>query len=268
MQVDCGFQKWTKWSKSCIFHCQFLSWAFPISQLWMRFRDQTVMGILQKEPRLVLDQKIHKVCCLAILEFWINLCNIASLETFIFEVSWYGTHRRWKFLILSFSWRTLRHISFETLRCLHNILHARKWCSRMSSALTRVKSELAGLLDCMSSPNFVLLCKKHDRHFFTTKIWGASLSYTPVSSISISLALRPLRIKRRTIARCSISLFFAYVFTKNEAPHNGTPYWSISVNCRLLDSLFRKEYRHGLIISPFSTSEKQQAKSRTFRSPL
>jgi hypothetical protein len=32
-----------------------------------------------------------------------------------------------------------------------------------------------------------------------------------------------------------------------------------------LDSRFRKEYRYGLIISPFSTDEKKQARSRTYR---
>jgi hypothetical protein len=37
---------------------------------------------------------------------------------------------------------------------------------------------------------------------------------------------------------------------------HGAPYRSLSVNFILLDSLFRKEYRYGLILSSFSTSEK------------
>jgi hypothetical protein len=40
-------------------------------------------------------------------------------------------------------------------------------------------------------------------------------------------------------------VLFSYMFAKNEAPHNGAPYRSISMNGRLLDSLFRKEYRYG-----------------------
>jgi hypothetical protein len=50
MQLDCGFQKGTKWSKSCTFQCQFLSWVFPVRPLWTRPRHHTTMKILQKEP--------------------------------------------------------------------------------------------------------------------------------------------------------------------------------------------------------------------------
>jgi hypothetical protein len=58
------------------------------------------------------------------------------------------------------------------------------------------------------------------------------------------------------------------LFTKNEAPHNGAPYRSISETFILLESLFRKEYRYGLIIFPFSTGENQQTRPRTDQPPL
>jgi hypothetical protein len=50
------------------------------------------------------------------------------------------------------------------------------------------------------------------------------------------------------------------MFAKKEVLHNGAPYAPTSVNFILLDSLFRKEHKYGLIISPFSTNEKQQAR--------
>jgi hypothetical protein len=72
--------------------------------------------------------------------------------------------------------------------------------------------------------------------------------------------------QKRATARCSIGHFFVASET-NEAPHNALPHRSISVNFILLDRLFRQEYRYGVIISPFSTNEKQQARSRTYQSP-
>jgi hypothetical protein len=77
--------------------------------------------------------------------------------------------------------------------------------------------------------------------------------------------LRPLRVKKRTTPRCSIWHSFASPFTNNEAPHHGAPYRPISLNLILLDRLFRREYRSGLIISLFSAGEKQRAKSQTYR---
>jgi hypothetical protein len=83
-----------------------------------------------------------------------------------------------------------------------------------------------------------------------------------MSSIPISVALRPLRVKsgRLVVVRFGP---FSSLFSRNEAPHNGAPYQSISVNFILLDSPYRKEYRYGLVISPFSTGEKEEAMSRT-----
>jgi hypothetical protein len=74
----------------------------------------------------------------------------------------------------------------------------------MSSAITCAKSELAGFLDRESSPSSVLPCRRCPRHFFMAEIWSDSLPYTIVSSISISLALRPLTVEKRTTARCFI----------------------------------------------------------------
>jgi hypothetical protein len=64
------------------------------------------------------------------------------------------------------------------------------------------------------------------------------------------------------------SLLHLRLFGKNEATDNGRPYRSISMNFILLDRPFRKEYRYGLIIFPFSTSEKQQAMSGTYQTPI
>jgi hypothetical protein len=61
----------------------------------------------------------------------------------------------------------------------------------------------------------------------------------------------------RTVAACT--------FAKNEEPDNGAPYRLTSVNLIWLDSRFHKEYRYGLIISPFSTDKKQQASSGAHR---
>jgi hypothetical protein len=69
---------------------------------------------------------------------------------------------------------------------LHHIVHERKGCSRMSSAITGVKSEWASLRDRGSSPSSVLPCRKCVRHFFTAEIWNASSPYTVMSFISIS----------------------------------------------------------------------------------
>jgi hypothetical protein len=88
-----------------------------------------------------------------------------------------------------------------------------------------------------------------------------------VSSISISLALRPLRLKRGTTARCSIWHLVAGIVAKNEKPHNGAPYRSIRADFQLLDSLFRKGHRDGSIFFRSSTREKQQARLRTYRPP-
>jgi hypothetical protein len=60
---------------------------------------------------------------------------------------------------------------------------------------------------------------------------------------------------------------FSCMFANSEARHNDAPYRSISMNYILLDSLFHKEYRYDLIISPFSTDKKQQARLQTYRSP-
>jgi hypothetical protein len=57
---------------------------------------------------------------------------------------------------------------------------------------------------------------------------------------------------------CSVlhlQLCFASPSAKNEATHKGAPYRSMSLKFRLLNRLFRKEYRYGLLISPFSTGE-------------
>jgi hypothetical protein len=74
----------------------------------------------------------------------------------------------------------------------------------MSSEITCVKSESTGLPDRGSSPSFVLSYRKRVRCFFTTEIQNASLKYTFVSYISISLALRILNVERQQIVHCSI----------------------------------------------------------------
>jgi hypothetical protein len=84
----------------------------------------------------------------------------------LFGVSWCETHRRWNFLKPSFSWKNLRDVFFETLRSLHNILHERKRCSRMSSAITCVKSELVDFLDGGSSSSSVLPSRKRIHYVF------------------------------------------------------------------------------------------------------
>jgi hypothetical protein len=77
----------------------------------------------------------------------------------------------------------------------------------MSSAIKCVKAESPGLPDHGPSPSSVLPCKKRVRHFFTAEIWSDSSPDILVSSISISGALRPLRVKKRTTDGCSISHF-------------------------------------------------------------
>jgi hypothetical protein len=72
--------------------------------------------------------------------------------------------------------------------------------------------------------------------------------------------LKLLRVKSGRLFTALSGICFSCAFANNEARYNGTPYQSISVNHILLDSLFRKEYRCGLLISPFSTGEKQQAR--------
>jgi hypothetical protein len=87
----------------------------------------------------------------------------------------------WNILSQSFLRRILKHSSFETLRCLHNILDERKVRSRMGSTITCVKSELAGIPDGESSPSSVLICRKRACYFFPAEIWSASLPSTLMS---------------------------------------------------------------------------------------
>jgi hypothetical protein len=187
MQVDSGFQKWTKESKSCTFQFQFWSLVFPVSHLWTRPRYDN--GILENEIRLVLGQEIHNARCLAVLEYFKKLMWHGNSRGFhvLFGVSWCETDRRWNFLSTSFSRTNLIHVSFETLRCLDKILH-KKRRSRMSLLISCAKSELAGLPYRGLSPNSVLLCRKGVSHFFLAEIWSASSPYTVVSFIWISLA--------------------------------------------------------------------------------
>jgi hypothetical protein len=218
--------------------------------------DCILIGIFQKEPRFVLGQEIHKVLCLAILAYFKKMTWTSNSWDFSVRGELVWNPSKMNFLISSFSWRILEHISFETLRCLQNILHERKGRSRMSSAITHVKSELARLPDHGSSANSVLPCRKFVRNFFPAEIWRTSLPYTLVSSISISLALRPLRDKKQRTARSLIWHNFSGNFAPNEAPHNDAPYRLISVNCILLDTLFRKEYRYDATIPAFLIGEK------------
>jgi hypothetical protein len=192
---------------------------FLLLHLWTRPRHHTIMRMLQKESRLVPGQEIHKVRCLTMLEYFKKLiwhnnswgfhvpCSMFHVPCSMFhvrsELKW-NTSKIQIFLSPSFSWRNLRHASFETLKCLHNILHERKGRSGMSSAITCLKSELVGIPDRRLSPSFVLPCRKCVRHFFTAEIWSASSSYMLVCFISIFLALKLLRVKIRTIAHCSL----------------------------------------------------------------
>jgi hypothetical protein len=137
----------------------------------------------------------------------------------------------------------------------------KKRISRMNSAITSVRSELASLSivghlrDLFSSAGdaFAVSLRQKSKVFHRhTHLWV--LSQFP--SIWGFWLLKPLTVKKRTIARWFIWHFCMDV-CQNKAPHNGASYTSISVNLILLDSLFRKEYRYSLIISPFSTGEKQ-----------
>jgi hypothetical protein len=147
---------------------------------------------------------------------------------------------------------------------VHNILHERKGRSRIGSAITYVNSELGSfpvvghLQALFSSARNVCAISLRQKS-------GVPHPIDPCGLHLISLALRLLDVRKRRTARCSILQFFSRNFSKNDAPHNDAPYGSISVNFLLLDSPFRKEYRYGLIISPFSTAKKQQERSRTYR---
>jgi hypothetical protein len=176
---------------------------------------------------------------------------MATLQACLCPSGWTDVERiaddpRWNFLSPSFSRRILRHVSFQTLRCLHNILHERNGRSWMSSAITCVKSKLACLPDCGSSPSSVLLCGKRVRHFFTAEI-------SSPSQFSELWGLWCSKNGRLLAAPCSTILHLR--LPKGTCHSNGAPYRSISLNFILLDSLFRKEYIYGSIIPPFSTGE-------------
>jgi hypothetical protein len=162
------------------------------------------MGLLQEEWWSVPGQDIHKVRCLALLECFKKLMWHGNSWTShgLFGANCFETHRRWNVLSSSFSSRNLWHISFEAVGCLHNIVHERKRRCRMSSAITCVKWELANRPNRLSSPSSVVLCRKCGYHFYG-KTLECLIATDMCESISISWALRLLRLKRRTTAPCS-----------------------------------------------------------------
>jgi hypothetical protein len=120
------------------FSIPILSWVFSGRHLWTWPRHPAIMRMFQNEPRLVLGQEIHKIRCLAMLDYFKKLMWHGNIWDFhvLFGINSYGTHRIWNFLISNFSWRISRHVSFDILKYLYNILHERKGCSRMNSTIT------------------------------------------------------------------------------------------------------------------------------------
>jgi hypothetical protein len=216
MQVDCGFQKCAKRSKSCTFIVNFCHW---------RFRDLisgrvsgTIMGILQKESRLVSGQEFLKICCLPMLEYFKKL---------MFHGNSWGFHVRgelvWNSSKVKFLDPEILVKNSETCLFRDCEMSAYYFAWKKRTFSNELDNHLCQIRIRDSSRSWVIsevcsLLQEIVCYFFTTKIWNASYPNTSVSSISFFLTVRLFMIKKRTITRSFISHFSCVSVCQKRSP--------------------------------------------------
>jgi hypothetical protein len=133
-------------------------------------------------------------------------CDKVTVSAFWFVSRTWETQKRWNLFMPSISWRNRKQDPHAMQKCQQRTLHKGYGLPLNIEEMASAKSLVWDLPRFESSCSEVLPSVKRLHHFFTVEKTSASVSETDLRSAVIGEARRPLSVRKRITAHCSLNI--------------------------------------------------------------